>query len=213
MLVPDRRTLIVLASLVSAMTVASSVLLLLEPGPAKAVKGMSLASIDRTPHRSGDGLFDHIQTSAPGRWSAVVIHYGSAPLVTPVVHTDGDLMPPGDDLAYHFLIRRGRGPWREQVAFGGRWRDQQDGAYWAGPESRWVNHHAIGICLEDDGTARGPAQEQLETLIGLVQRLQTRFQIPADRVILQIDTGQAAAGARWFPVAWFRQQLLTFAAP
>lgn len=111
------------------------------------------------------------------------------------------------------MVRPGDESWEDQVEFGDRWRDQQAGAYWVGPESKWVNHHAIGICVENDGTGQGPTDGQLKRLLWLARQLQARFQIPADRVILQVGSEQTSAGGRWFPVAWFRQQLLSFAVP
>jgi len=227
MLVPDRRTLIVLASLVGAMTVASGLLLVLEPGPATAAKGISLSSIgqQRRVHR---GLFVTSRQAKPGRWSTVVVHYGhssqghssqghssqgsSRATVFQAVHgaATGQL---AQDEGYHFVIRNDSSISNEQLEIGQRWIRQQAGAYWAGTESHWVNHHGIGICIENNPTGQGPTEEQLRKAVWLVQRLQVEFHIPADRVILQVDTPPATSKSRWFPVAWFRQQLLAFSTP
>ena len=200
MLVPDRRTVTVLATLIGAMTVASGLLLLLEPRPSTIISNISLSTVNHeTPSEaSGEGSVLDDQAQA-GRWSAIVIHYGGA---------DENI-----DARYHFVIpskRRGGG---DPIVANPRWQRQQPGAYWAGSEGDWVNHHAVGIRLSQNGNADGPSQKQLRTLVQLVQRLQSRFQIPADRVILQADNETASHGDGWFPVAWLRHQLLTFATP
>lgn len=203
MLVPDRRTLIVLASLVGAMTIASGLLLVLEPGPATSVDGMSLSSVG--PQRRADGgLFGAGLPAVSGRWSTVVVHYGSSHS-----HTGQSQHRPSAS-AYHFVVRGGDVSWGDRLEIGSRWNRQQAGAYWVGPESQWVNHHGVGISVEKDSPGQGPTDEQLQKLVWLVQRLQVQYQIPADRVILQVESSATKTGGRWFPIAWFRQQLLTF---
>jgi len=211
MLVPDHRTLIVLASLVGAMTLASGLLLLLEPGPATSVQEMSLSSVERSPRRRGGDLFLTRAKAKPGRWSAIVIHCGSDVSAATPSGRRGDAQKAGGDQAYHFVVRAGDRAWTGQLEMGDRWNDQRSGAYWAGVESDWVNHHAVGIRLRQGTGRQGPTEGQLSQLVWLVQRLQTKFQIPAERVILHVDPGLVSRGGRWFPEAWFRQQLLTFA--
>jgi hypothetical protein len=203
MLVPDRRSLIVLASLVGAMTVASGLLIALEPTSVGPIGGMSLSSID-DPDRSQ--VYDHVLQDQGGRWSAIVVHVGSKPARA----TQGAAA----DTAYHFVIPQEPGAAKESVEVGYRWRRQLPGTYWAGSDSDWVNRHAIGVCIESPTGHSGPSDEQLQGLIQLVHSLQAQFQIPADRVILQVNSaGQSSHGGRWFPVTWFRQQLLAFATP
>ncbi len=210
MMIFDRRTVVVLSSLVGAMTVASGVLLMLEPRGAATVEGLSLLSVDRVSLSAEDSLFDTGRAVIqPGRWSAIVVSYG---------RRDGGGVVSGvgardeNGLGYHFVVpASGREGDSAGVEVGYRWRGQEEGGYWVGPESSWVNHHAIGVCVED--TLGGASEDQLQRLAWLVQRLQRRFEIPADRVLLHLGTGQSAAGTRWFPVAWFRQQLLAFEMP
>lgn len=211
MLVSDRRTLIVLASLVGAMTVASGLLLMLEPGPVAAVQAISLSSVDRAHRFSDDPILDVGLLPGSGRWSAVVVQCG--PNTTGVASLAG-LRSDQDPSGYHFVIpARYAAAGRVRAQATPRWRHQQAGAYWAGADSAWVNHHAIGVCLEDDGAGRGPSQDQWRQLVGLVQKLQARFQIPADRVMLQTTDVRRGASGAVMPVTWFRQQLLTFSEP
>lgn len=201
--VPDRRTLIVLASLVGAMTVASGLLLLLEPKNATALRGISLSSIDHVDRQAHDILLASSNDRQAGPWSAIVVHHTRASGAGG--YSDAGIAN------YHFAIHE-QGSSSDRFEVGYRWRQQSPGAYWAGPEKDWVNRHAIGVCLVSDGE-EGPSEDQLEQLIGLVQQLQAEFQIPADRVVLQPGIGHISSKGRWFPTAWFRQQLLIFAAP
>lgn len=214
MMIFDRRTVIVLSSLVGAMTIASGVLLMLEPRGAGAVEGLGLLSVDRATLSAEDSLFDTGRAIQPGRWSAIVVSYGrrdGGRIVTAGGATDENQV---NGLGYHFVVPapgRDEGDWGVEVGY--RWRGQEDGGYWVGPEGNWVNHHAIGVCVEDTLGGEGASEDQLQRLAWLVQRLQMRFEIPAERVIMHLGGGQSSAGTRWFPVAWFRQQLLAFEMP
>lgn len=203
--VPDRRTLIVLASLVGAMTVASGLLLLLEPKNATALRGLSLSSIDLVDQPGHDILLASSTNSSQlaGPWSAIVVHNTRVPRAGRGI--DAGIAN------YHFAIHE-QGSSSDRFEVSRRWRQQSPGAYWAGPEKDWVNRHAIGVCLVSAGE-EGPSEDQLQRLVGLVQQLQAEYQIPADRVVLQPGIGHISSKGRWFPTAWFRQQLLTFAAP
>ncbi len=192
------------------MTLASGLLLVLEPRPVSAMKGLSLSSVDRlTPQRGESLLFDPIQAAQAGRWSAVVIHYGLPASQTDHAGSDGLQAQE----SYHFTVSTGSRSSQEQIQIGSRWYRQQAGTYWTGPESQWVNRHAIGVLLDNAQPSSGLNQQQLARLVWLVQRLQARFLIPADRVILQLHADSPTDQGWWFPEAWFRQQLLTFVGP
>jgi len=210
MFVPDRRTLIVLTSLLGTMTVASGLLLLLEPKPDMMVRGISLSSVDRSVYTPSENLFHDIREARQGRWSAIVVRYGPRPSVVNQASVQ-DFRRGDSDTGYHFIIPA-KPSSRTMYEVSNRWRRQMPGAYWAGPESHWVNHHAIGISLICEDRREGPTEEQLQNLVKLVHLLQSKLEIPADRVILQTDS-DGAANTRWFPVAWFRQQLFTYATP
>ena len=185
------------------MTVASGLLLLLEPKQVASVRGISLSSIDRVGRGEHDILLTTARDPQPMQWSAIVVHHTRVPSAVGRMDTG--------TANYHFAIR-GKDPSGDGLEVGHRWRQQLPGAYWAGPEKQWVNHHAIGVCLVSTGQ-EGPTEVQLEQLVGLVQGLQIKYQIPADRIVLQPGLGHVSSKGRWFPTAWFRQQLLTFAAP
>ena len=210
MVIPDRRTLVVLAALIVGMTLTSGLLLILEPGPVEPLPGVTLQSIDRS-DAPEERLFD---TPTPLGWQAIVIHdsgseYGSSESLNRVDEALGK-----GGLGYHFVVNNGSEERDGLIEVGFRWQRQYIGAYLNGPGSMWFNRHAIGICLIGNGDKQAFTEAQLRELVWLVQRLQKHFGISREAVYLQIGPGGEAGGSGpHFPDAWFRQQLLTVSAP
>ena len=210
MAVPDRRTLLVLASLVVAMTLASGVLLMLEPRPLAPGNPIVLTSLD-TQTKPETVLFD-TQTPADSHgWTSIVIQQsgtseGSAATLGKLHERIGL-----GGLGYHFVVGNGKGSPDGQIEAGFRWNRQLRGAFSFGVGGEAANRRAIGVCLVGDGRREAPTAEQVRELVWLVRQLQTKFNIPADRVVLQTKSDQPGGVSKLFPVAGFRQQLLTFA--
>jgi len=203
-LVPDKRTLTVLASLVAAMTVTSGLLLLLEPGPSAPAAGVALQSINRpddtNPVQAQSKLFD--TQALEVKWNAIVIHdsrtpEGSAQTMHLIHQNLGR-----DGLGYHFVLDNGPGSDDGKIEVGFRWSKQGPGDFFDPRTTEWPD--TIGICLIGDGQGEGFTDTQLQQLVWLVQQLQSRYGIPKNSVYAQIGT--QTAGSR-FPDAWFRQQL------
>ena len=213
-LVPDSRSLIVLASLVAAMTVVSLVLLLLDPGPVAPPIVVALRAVDRgqTPGANPeDILFDNAPATGGLRWNAIVIHdTGTTGGSLRTINKLHEKMGLGG-IAYHFVIDNGRGEDDGLIEASFRWTQQIVGAFSTGYTADWLDErHAIGICLVGDGSNGGFTDAQMQRLVWLVTRLQQRFGIPRDQVIVNVATdpsGQPGPG-RLFPLATFRQQLL-----
>lgn len=208
MVLPDRRTLLVLASLIAAMTVTAGVLMLLEPGPVAPVTGISLTSIDHA-GQARDTLFATSPAPQASRWGAIVIHHsdsdtGSAKSIGQFHEKIGIK----GGLGYHFIIGNGKGAPDGQVEVGYRWRHQLSGVHASGSDGNWYNRYAIAICVVGDGNKDEPTPAQMRELYWLVQQLQARFHMPASRVFLHSDIAQTNSPGKLFPVANFRQQLL-----
>ncbi|MFA9478308.1 peptidoglycan recognition family protein [Phycisphaerales bacterium AB-hyl4] len=207
-MVPNQRTFIVLGALIVGMSLASSVLLLLEPGPMAPFAGVTLQSIDRGPTSSNDRLFD---TASPQHdWQAIVIHDSGQPEGN--AHTLDRLhdQQGRGGLGYHFVLNNGRGADDGLIELGFRWQHQFAGAYVEGEDASWFNRNGIGICLVGDADNQRMTRAQLRELVWLVRQLQQAHNIPRDAI--HIDVGQAA-GDEAFPFAWFRQQLLDIPTP
>lgn len=207
-MVPSRRSLVVLASLVAGMTLVSTILLVLEPPPAAPPSGIALQSITRDADPE-DVLFN--TTMPQARWASIIIHdsdsfAGSLDTLSKR-HEKLGLV----GVAYHFVINNGYGEQDglNQVSF--RWSKQLVGAFHMGSaEGKLDPQYAIGICLVGDGDRKAFTDAQIRELVWVVTRLQGRFGIPRDRVIVDVaKPGESTDGSgRFFPYAAFRQQLL-----
>lgn len=201
-MVPDQRTIIVLAALITGMTVTSGLLLLLEPGPVAPLTNLTLQSIDRGPSQPEDKLFD---TAQPLPWDAIIIHdSGTMQGSSKTLHEMHERLGRGG-LGYHFVIGNGQGADDGDIEVGYRWKRQFAGGYLDEQVAQqWRN--AIGVCLVGDADRQAMTETQLRELVWLVQQLQQRFHIDSDRVYVEVG---AAGQSRLFPYLWFREQLLS----
>lgn len=207
MLVPDRRTCIVLGSLLGAMTLASGLLFLLEPGPVLSTTDISLTAIDQ-PGSPQEELFNVLRPLS--NWSAVVVHgTGTTEGSADALHAAHVKLGYGG-LGYHFVIHNGRGGADGEVVPSPRWRNQYAGNYCRGADADWFNKHGVGICLVGDFDRHPPTDAQKQALIGLVRRLQDKLMIPSERVVLPSDGPWSVTEARFFPVAAVRRELVNF---
>lgn len=191
--IPDRRVLIVLATLVAAMTVASGLLLALEPGPTAAFPTIQLSSVG-SPDGGAAGLFETDTALTPGRYSAIIIHDSGT--------LDGSTDTIANGQGYHFVIANGHGAGDGAIEAGGRWHDQLDGQFVTGANGdEPIASPAIGICLVGDTARQSPTESQARQLFWLVRQLQSRFEISGENVM-------PPAGHR-FPHALFGRQLLS----
>lgn len=184
------------------MAIATGLLVVLEP----AGGNLSLTSIHRQgePH---DVWFDTQQPIDAERWSAIVIRFsgsdrGSASMLRDL-HKKAGL----SDLAYHFTVANGQGAKDGEIEMGNLWQIQKPGFTSLVHRGQGNSNKAIDICLIGDFARTGPTDRQRAELVYLVQQLQKKFHIPAHHV--QIADGKPDEQHRYFPIAWFRQQLLS----
>lgn len=193
--IPDRRVLVVLVTLVGAMTLASSLLLALEPAPMSRRPAVQLRSVDQSAQR-GDDLFETNPPVRAERFSAIVIH-DSGTLA-------GSAETIGGGLGYHFVIGNGQDAPDGKIAAGPRWSRQLAGAFIdESADAAPANRRPIGICLIGDTNRQAPTKLQIQNLRWLVRQLQRRCQIPGDQVV--------TPAGRLFPHSRFGRQLLTSA--
>ncbi len=204
----ERRTLVVWAALIVAMTTVSGLLMVLEPHPLAPSLGPVLTVLENGPG-GADALFATRPAPDPKRWQAVVIHhsgssFGSAQSIAQQHQAAGF-----GGLGYHFVIGNGDGAGDGEVQIGYRWTQQLQGANQLDSKSEgWINEHAISICLVGNGDQTAPTRAQMEQLVQLVTAIQRKMGIPADRVYLQSNLTRATSPGVLFPATWFRQQLL-----
>ncbi len=212
----SRRSIIVLSSLLLSMSLASGVLLILEPRPRPPMAGVSLSHVQPTTDPA-DLLFQTSSAPTPQRWTTIRVHFSGQTFGTAQAMNELHERKGLGGLAYHFVIGNGQGDDDGQVTVGFRWTHQLDGLVPtsvliqqtnAGHEP--VTRPVIDVCLIGDGEQSGPTDAQLRELVWLVQQLQGRLEIDKDHVALAtVDlTGHAASTSRLFPLGLFREQLL-----
>lgn len=206
----QKRTTIVLTSLLAAMTLGAGLLLALEPSPMVPSAEARLLSTQTT----SDPEAVLFNTNPAQPWAAIVIHDSATLDGSLATVQERDRRMGLDGLGYHFVVNRDQGAAARRggmIEMGYRWKHQLAGQHSDGPYAAWFNQSAIGICMIGDTTRNVPGDKQIHELLWLVRQLQTRFDIPADRVYIQ--TGQAASrqgriADDFFPAATFRQQLM-----
>jgi len=207
--VPDRRTITVLGSLVAGMTVISGLLLVLQPGPVTPLSGVTLQAIDRSALQSpANRVFE---TAEPRAWEGLVIHdsgaaQGSAKTLGRLHRQLGR-----SGLGYHFVINNGSLKPDGLIEMSRRWREQQPGHYFTGDSARTDQFHQqyVGVSLIGNGDESSFTRAQMQELVWLARQLQQRHDIPKNEIYVDISRADQQAGT--FPHAWFRKQLLNVA--
>ena len=114
-------------------------------------------------------------------------------------------------LAYHFVIGNGSFSGNGEIEVSNRWEMQIHGAHTANMN---CNHVAIGICLVGDFENGGtPTENQFESLVGLVQYLSIKYNIPSSNILEHKHVHQKATACpgKNFPFAELKTRLLQIA--
>jgi hypothetical protein len=196
----SRRTLIVLTSLVGVLTFTSALLLALSPAPMSPDTSASLFAVD-----SPSGLDVVFETKVPAareRWAYVFVHHSNTPAGSALTMAQG-----ASGLGDHFVIGNGDGCADGEIQIGQRWNNQTSATAPVGASK--IDPKCISVCLVGDFDHTVPTPTQLKRLTQLIETLQARLQIPADRVMLVAQPNIGGAGiGKYFPTAAFREQLL-----
>jgi N-acetylmuramoyl-L-alanine amidase len=99
-------------------------------------------------------------------------------------------------LGYDFLIGNGNGSKDGQIEVGNRWNRQIDGAHAGNPE---YNKHGIGICLIGNFDNDHPTNQQISSLLYLINYLQKRCNIHKDNVIMHKTFRKTVCPGEHFP--------------
>jgi len=140
------------------------------------------------------------------RWHGIVIHHSVSEWGS-IVDIDKWHKEKGyDGVGYHFVINNGQGKSDGKVEVGWRWRRQHVGAHCRpkGNRDNYWNKHTVGICLIGNFEKSPPTSAQYESLAKLINFLQDRYDIPAERIKghSQIPGAKTACPGRKF--SWWR---------
>jgi len=187
----SRRTPIVWASFIGAMTVVLGLLALGETETQRGFLATNIAIMtDVAP--TADPVFNTSASLNHQRWTSIVIHdLGSSNGDPDSIHRQ-HLSYGYQGLGYHFVIGNGNGMDDGVIHAGYRWNEQLPGVHTAGANADYHNQHSIGICLVGNGDRRPFTDRQMASLINLIQRLQRELDIPASEVYLHRDVADDA---------------------
>lgn len=200
MAVPERRVWVVLSSLLAAMTLASSLLLALEPRPVTRLEAVPLQIGGAVPQPLN--LFETDQPIIAKHWRSIVIYDsltldGTAATLAEAYAANGI-----DPLPYHFVIGLGNEDGEQRIEVGPRWM-RQTAAQFAADDAG-----EIAICLIGDTDRQPLTDDQLRRLVWLVRSLQAALGIDEGDVAIRTGATDAPDAGRLFPTASFRRQLL-----
>ena len=134
--------------------------------------------LPRPPQVSG-----RLETPLARRWKYIVIHHSAT-------HDGSEAnfdryhrtRKRWKGVGYDFVIGNGNGSPDGLVEVTFRWEKQITGAHAASAGNEY-NRYAIGICLVGNLEKDYPTARQMEALVGLVNYLQERCDIPTDRIM------------------------------
>ena len=201
----SHRRVIVLASLVTVLTLTSALLLALAPAPLTQGASNTLFAID-TP-QSLDVIFQPDVPMASGRWKYIYVHQSSttAGNALSLAHNINAPGNPAGGIADHFVIGNGDGSVDGGLEVCPRWTTQTSAIV---PDGHTIDPDCISICLIGDFDRSVPTSTQLRRLEQLVGALQVRLRIPANNVLLLDEANNPAGIGRYFPQTALRDQLL-----
>jgi len=185
----SRRNFLVIAGLLSSLTLTSILLLILAPSPLLP-EPRSLMVVES--NSSLDELFDTQVPIQPRRWQAIFLHHSKT--------RRADAAGGGE----HFLVMGAADEADGEIRIEPRWSNQQS----AIPTGGSVAANCISICLVGDFDQSAPSAAQLRAAQQLVQNLQRRLHIPAGNVMAYDRPNSPGGLGRQFPVARLRDSLL-----
>ena len=221
-----RRRLVIWASFLGSMTLATGLLLLGDRGAPMppALLNPELLSVIPAPIQHGaSAIAPREHALADGTWTSIVVHH-SATLGGDAATLERQHRASGlSGLGYHFVIGNGQGLGDGTVHVWYRWNKQLPGAHVASTatpagagiakasltpsDADHFNRHSIGVCLVGNGNRREFTERQMRELVWLVRELQTQLNIPASRVYLHSDLAAIESPGRLFPTAQFEAQI------
>jgi hypothetical protein len=204
----QRRSLIVLGSLVGVLSATSALLLAISPAPLAPEASGSLFAVDSP--QSLEMIFQTDVPPQPGRWKFIYIHQSNTP--------SGDAVSLGhgaDGVGDHFVIGNGDGAVDGEIQLSQRWNKQAPAAAPMMPANTHgrgfkavINSACVSICLVGDFEHGRPSALQMTRLEQLVWALQGKLGIPARNIVVLDQQASPLGVGQNFPAASFRQQLL-----
>lgn len=142
------------------------------------------------------------------KWKYIIIHHsatdeGSAMYFNTVHHIRGFWK----GLGYHFVIDNGtKGKLDGQIEVAPRWLKQQDGSHC---KAAGMNRKGIGICLVGNFSKETVTEEQMKSLVYLVNLLRDYYNIPVENILGhgQVSGARTECPGKGFPWKEFYKRI------
>ncbi len=203
---PARRSVAVVLSLLLALVGLATVLSALRPAPIAPAAELAEPTIGRR-RINMERVFQTHPSPRPARWKGIVVHHSGRSFGNAQTLADRHRDRGAAGLGYHFVIGNGNGAPDGGLFIGYRWRRQLPAA--AVEEERKGRYHrrAIAIGLIGNGNETRPTRAQLIKLRRLVRALRARLDIPRDHVRPHRALSSVACPGREFPLEALRGKL------
>ena len=149
------------------------------PPPPPPVYSLPADPSFRSPRRPAN-VVGNLDATLTRRWKYIVIHHSASDSGNEAIFDREHRTRGWRGVGYDFVIDNGEGGPDGRVEATFRWEEQQDGAH-AGNEE--YNKLGIGICLVGNFDYDRPTAKQMESLVGLINFLQDRCQIPTANIL------------------------------
>lgn len=134
------------------------------------------------------------------RWKYIVIHHSASHSGDEAAFDRAHKARGWRSVGYHFVIGNGTNSTDGVVEVTVRWEKQMIGAH-AASKGNEYNRYGIGICLVGNFEREYPTAKQMEALVGLVNYLQERCQIPTASIMGHRHIKATRCPGKNFP--WF----------
>lgn len=202
-----QRTLVVWCALAMGIVGVGGVLAVLDRSPQSNLASSLPVLMAPTDTPNLQAIFATTQRLDHSRWQAIVIHHTASPFATAQTLETQAKAAGLTGLGHHFVIGNGNGINDGHLNVGARWMNQQPGAHAMGNNAKWLNQHAVSICLVGDGNSKTFSESQMRRLVQLTNALASELNIPASKIYLHSDVAPVKSPGGYFAEAQFRSQI------
>ncbi len=141
------------------------------------------------------------------KWKYIIIHHSATDEGNAFVFHKSHRNKGWETVGYHFVIDNGTiGKEKGNIEASPRWIKQKNGAHCKASQ---MNYRGIGICLVGNFNKEQVSEEQLESLVYLVNTLRQYYEIPKGNIIGhgQVSGARTDCPGKNFPWREFRARL------
>jgi len=141
------------------------------------------------------------------KWKYIIIHHSATDEGSSLQFHRYHQNKGWKSIGYHFVIDNGKSNKPDGfIEITPRWLSQENGAHCKASQ---MNSKAIGICLVGNFNNNELTDEQMDSLVYLVDKLRKYYKIPAKRVLKhrEVQGSNTDCPGKIFPWDWFKKKL------